>query len=169
MAAYQSGDMTAFEQLYAALAPSLIRYLRAQARDRAEDLLQETFLQLHRARATYEPGRPVRPWAFAIARNVVLMTRRTWARRSRNEVLVEGELPEVPVPGGGEGVADRQAIARALRGIGAGRRDALMLHHLAGLTFEEVGAVLGCSAGAAKVRAHRAMSELRRHFGLDES
>ena len=169
MAAYQSGDMTAFEQLYAALAPPLTRFLRAQARDRAEDLLQETFLQLHRARASYEPGRPVRPWAFAIARNVVLMSRRSWARRSRNEVLAEGEFPEIPVFGDEEGVADRQAMTRALRGIGTLRRDALILHHLVGLTFEEVGAVLGCSTGAAKVRAHRAMSDLRRHFGLDES
>ena len=39
----------------------------------AEDLLQETFLQIHRSRAGWQRGRPVRPWAFGVAKNVWLM------------------------------------------------------------------------------------------------
>ena len=47
----------------------------------ADDLVQETFLQLHRARHTYNPAFPLLPWAMAIARHVWLMDRRTLSRR----------------------------------------------------------------------------------------
>jgi len=65
MVAYQRGTMEAFETIYSALASPLRGFLRVLARERtvADDLLQETFLQLHRVRHTYEPGRPVKPWS----------------------------------------------------------------------------------------------------------
>ena len=65
MIAYQSGSLEAFESLYRILYPTLLRYLMYQTfdRSRAEDLLQESFLQLHRSRRSYMPGRPVLPWA----------------------------------------------------------------------------------------------------------
>ena len=58
MQAYQSGRFEAFDDLYAAIAPALRRYLLSHARDaaKADDLVQETFLQLHRARHTYDRG-----------------------------------------------------------------------------------------------------------------
>ncbi len=167
MAAYQDGSAPAFEGLYAILAPRLRGYLRALTRDavRAEDLLQDTFLQLHRARRTYLAGRPVKPWVFAIARNVFLMERRSAARRGRREVLADGDLPEVGVPAEMEGLADRDRVARALAEVPRDRREAVVLHHVQGMSFKEVGAVLGISEGAAKVRAHRGMNDLRRLLG----
>ena len=83
MVRYQAGEADAFEQLYTMLAPSLRHYLLALARDaqRADDLLQDTFLQIHRSRRTYNPGRPVRPWAFAVARHMWLMDQRTRRRK----------------------------------------------------------------------------------------
>lgn len=163
MVAYQSGDIRAFETLYGALSGQLLGYLHALARDhtRAEDMLQETFLQLHRARATYQPGRPVKPWVYAIARNVFLMHRRAAARRGRHEVLAEEELPDLPVAAEVESLADRDLLRRALAQLSENRREALLLHHFMGLSFREVGAVLGISEGAAKVRAHRATARLR--------
>jgi len=163
MIAYQGGEMAAFEALYAALAPPLGRYLRALTRDagRAEDLLQETFLQLHRARRTYAPPRPVKPWAYAIARNVFLMARRAATRRARHETLADEELPELPVAPEAESLGDRDAVRRALVHVPEDRREALVLHHVHGLSFREVGAVQGVSEGAAKLRAHRGMIELR--------
>lgn len=75
MAAYQAGAIEAFDALYEYLAPSLLHYLAAATRDRAhaQDLLQETFLQIHRSRRACRTGLPVRPWVFAIARHVALM------------------------------------------------------------------------------------------------
>lgn len=167
MLAYQGGDPVAFDYLYTVLAPGLLGYLSSLTRDRgrAEDLLQETFLQVHKARATYLHGRPVKPWVYAIARNVFLMQRRAAARRGRRETLADEELPEVPVPPEVESLADRELVRRALAGLPADRREVLELHHFMGMSFREVGAVLGISEGAAKVRAHRAIAQLREALG----
>jgi RNA polymerase sigma-70 factor (ECF subfamily) len=163
MIAYQKGDGAAFESLYGALAPPLGGYLRALCRDAAlaEDLLQETFLQVHRARRTYISPRPVKPWIYAIARNVFLMSRRSSIRRGRHEGLPEQELPEIPIPPEVESLADRDAVRRALGNVPADRREALLLHHVWGLSFREVGAVQGVSEAAAKLRAHRGVVALR--------
>src|SRR5690349_16591841 len=100
MAGYLDGRLEAFDALYAALAPRLRSYLLAQCRDAtlADDLVQDAFLQLHRSRRTYEPGRPVTPWAFAIARHVFLMHRRRTARRLRFEETVAAETAATEAP-----------------------------------------------------------------------
>jgi RNA polymerase sigma-70 factor, ECF subfamily len=66
MAEYQAGSVEAFDRLHDALAPDLKAHLTALARDStcADDLLQETFLQIHRSRAVHTPGEPVRPWCL---------------------------------------------------------------------------------------------------------
>jgi RNA polymerase sigma-70 factor (ECF subfamily) len=163
MAAYQSGNMEAFETIYLALGGALRGYLGALARNRgvADDLLQETFLQVHRVRHTYQSPRPVRPWLYAIARNVFLMHRRSTSRRGRHEAIADDALPEVPIFPEVEGLGDRETIRVALARVAEGRREPLLLHHILGMSFKEVGAVLGISEGAAKVRAHRALADLR--------
>ncbi len=171
MEAYQGGDVTAFETLYSALAPPLKGYLRALTRDAtlADDVLQDTFLQMHRARHTFRPGHAVKPWAYAIARNVFLMHRRARGRRERREVLADSTLPESPVrPADGE-IVDRDTLGRAVAMVGRERCEELLLHHVAGLSFREIAGVLGISEGAAKVRAHRAMAELKRVLRGDRS
>jgi len=164
MAAYQQGDLQAFEALYRQLAPGLLRYLGMLSRDRsrAEDLLQETFLQIHRSRRTHLPGRPVVPWAFAIARHVHLMDLRARARRHRMERPHPGEeLPEIPVPPEAEGVADRTTLQRALARLPPDQLEAVALHHVWGFTFREIGAMLGIAAVTAKLRAYRGLRRLR--------
>lgn len=166
MVAYQRGELTAFEELYQRLSGRLRSYLSSLtwSSARAEDLLQETFLQMHRSRQTYLPGRAVIPWAFAIARHVFLMERRAAARRARMEVDAGDELPEVPVPAAVEGFATRQTILRALGALTLDGREAVLLHHVFGLTFGEIGGLLGIREGTAKLRAHRAIQSLRENL-----
>jgi len=161
MVGYQKGSMGDFSALYAELSRPLLRYLWTYVRNSstAEDLLQETFLQIHRARHTYLPPRPLRPWVYAITRHVALMHLRS-ARR-RKEQLADGELPDLPVPPGFEHLADRATVLRMLDRLPRSGQEVLILHHLLGLSFEEVGKVVGLSAGTAKVRAHRALRSLR--------
>ncbi len=168
MTEYQKGRMEAFTGLFGALEQPLLRYLWTFVRDRAtaEDLLQETFLQVHRARRTYQPPRPVRPWIYAITRHVALMHLRS-ARR-RKESLPDEELPEVPVPPEMEAYADRATVQRLLAGLPRPAREVLVLHHILGLSFKEVGRIVGVAAGTAKVRAHRAIKSLRRELGVTE-
>jgi RNA polymerase sigma-70 factor, ECF subfamily len=85
MIRYQGGSIDAFQEIYSQLAQGVRRYLShlAGGSEIADDLLQETFLQMHRSRAAYNPNYAVRPWVFGLARNVFLMNRRAarqWAK-----------------------------------------------------------------------------------------
>jgi RNA polymerase sigma-70 factor, ECF subfamily len=162
MAQYQAGELEAFEELYRRTLPTVRGYLAALTRDtsRTADLAQETYLQIHRSRATYDPRLPVKPWILAIARHVRLSDERSrWRRRAREVGGLEGV--DMPVPPEVEGLADRDALARALAALPADRREALVLHHVYGLSFREVGHVVGVSEGGARIRASRGMTELR--------
>ncbi len=168
MVAYQSGELEAFENLYGLLSPKLFGYLSSLTWDpgRAEDLVQETFLQIHRSRHTYIPQRPVQPWAFAIARHVYLMDRRARARRRRIESEQLDELVEIPVPSFMAQLGTRSELQRALAGLADDRREAVLLHHVWGFSFGEIGAMLGIRAGTAKLRAHRAIHALRENLSV---
>lgn len=162
MAGYQAGRADAFDRLHDALAPDLKAYLLSLCRDgaRADDLLQETFLQIHRHRDAHIPGSPVRPWVFAIAKRVFLMERRGAGRREHYEQLSATQAPERSGHGV-ERVHARQQVESAMRHVPPGGRAAFLLHHLAGLSFKEIGARLGIKPGAAKLRSSRAASLMR--------
>ena len=161
MIGYQKGNMDDFTLLYSELAEPLKRYLWTFVRDAAtvDDLLQTTFLQVHRARHTYQPPRPVKPWLYAITRHVALMHLR--GSRRRKESVATENLPEVPVPPEVESLGDRTLVRKLLMELPRPAQEVLTLHHLLGLSFEEVGRIMGISAGAAKVRSHRALKVLR--------
>lgn len=163
MAEYQGGSGEAFDGLHEALAPQLRGYLISATRDRAraDDLLQETFLQIHRARAAYRPGWPVRPWVFAIAKRVYLMDRRAAGRRARHEVPAGAEAPDASVPASVDQLNERRELALALRRVSPDGRRAFILHHVIGFSFADIAAKLGIDHGAAKVRSSRAASTMR--------
>lgn len=167
MRAYQSGDGAAFNRLYAALGPVLRRYLRSVARDetRVDDLVQETFLQIHRARRTYNPERPVIPWALAIARHVFLMECRV-RKRKYDPAAVEFDEEVSFADSGLERSAEssmmaRDQVRRGLASLTPGARRVVMMHHVQGWSFREIGERLGINSTAAKLRASRGMNALR--------
>ena len=166
MQAYLDGDIEAFDALYAAFAGRLRGYLLAQCRDAAlaDDLLQETFMQIHRSRRTYQPGRPVTPWLYAIARHVYLMKRRSAGRRIR----FEERWSPTPAPATCRTTrstrSEGDAVRRALRHVPADQRQALLMHHVEGWSFVEIAARLGIRVNAAKTRAFRGMKKMREHL-----
>lgn len=161
MTRYQQGDAEAFTGLYQALKGPLQRYLWTFVRNTtiAEDLAQEAFLQIHRARHTYASPRPVRPWVYAISRHVALMHLRT--KRRRKESLAPEDLPEVPVPPEMDRIGDASTVFTLMSRLPRAGQEVLTLHHLLGMSFQEVGNILGIAPGTAKVRAHRALKTLR--------
>ncbi len=161
MAGYQRGEAVAFEELYDRFAGDLRDFLTLLCGDRelADDLVQESFLQLHRARHTYMPRRSFRPWALAIARHVFRMECRARRRRWRHE----RRFPQIDwrPPAEIEGVARRDEIDEALASLSPERQEVVLLHHALGLSFDEIGAILGERAGTVKVRAHRGLKQIR--------
>ena len=161
MREYQSGRFEAFDEIYASIAPAVRRYLLSQARDaaKADDLVQETFLQMHRARHTYDPSFPLMPWTMAIARHVWLMDRRTLSRRpwAPDDVTAM----DLPVKAEAASFADRVEVRRALGKVAPARRHAVIQHHVLGFSFKEIAERAGIAETAAKLRSSRGMQQLR--------
>src|SRR5262245_50374802 len=165
MERYARGDETAFADLYDAIAPRLLGFLRRATRDpsAAEDLMQQTLLQMHRTRGSFIPGAPVMPWAFAIARRLMIDAARR--RRAERRLFADGRGPadgRPYEPADTTPRADDLAHARRLARRIRHRLDALpelqrtayrLLHH-EGLSLKGAAAVLGTSVTAVKLRAH---------------
>src|SRR5215471_21247139 len=123
MASYVTGDRQAFTTLFARLAPRLHRFFRRSfaSEAAADDLLQQTFLKIHRARATYRQDMKVAPWAFAIAARVRLdeLRRRkrlsedgdedAWARADE-QLAAAAQVEDRAAPDAGEAEQVRQAV-----------------------------------------------------------
>lgn len=164
MVRFCAGDQGAFEILYDRYASQLEIFLRRFVQDRtlAEDLLQTTFLSFVRARGRYVANAGVRAWIYSIAANAARdALRRRGVRREEpldDEVAnMGGEDPELSM----SDPSVARAVNQALNQLPPEQREAVLLHKLHGLSFPEVAAALGTTAGAAKVRAHRGYQQLK--------
>jgi RNA polymerase sigma-70 factor (ECF subfamily) len=173
MERYAEGDDAAFAEVFRELAPRMRAFLQRLSgrREIADDLTQETFLRIHRARGTFAKGRAVLPWAYAIARNCYLDHYRA---RSRLRVSCDSEMVH-EVATGRETDAEDEVSARrsaerveqTLAKMTPARREAFVLLRYEGLSVEAAAQVLGVSEGAVKVRAFHAYELLRQALELD--
>lgn len=164
MAAYVAGDVESFQELFRRYAPLLETKLAARPGDRNDvaDLVQQTFLHLHRARYDFDPRYKLRPWIVTIAINV---SREASRRRfRRHELLFDFEAETAPPSASSEHRQLEPALLvhEAMAQLPPEQREAIELHWIKGLPFYEIAASLGISAGAARVRAHRGYEALRR-------
>jgi RNA polymerase sigma-70 factor (ECF subfamily) len=163
MAAYVAGDRAAFRVLFDRYAPILYRVMLRQLRaaEEAHDLVQQTFLQLHRARFDFRQGAKLRPWIFTIALNL----KREHFRRTRRRPEAPLELDGRKDPAtNGESPLDREearALRLAIEGLPPDQREVIELHWFEGLSFPEVAEIVGAGLSAVKVRAHRGYRRLR--------
>lgn len=159
---YQAGSLAAFEALYRALAPRVNGFIRARVHDDAlaGDLLQEIFLELHRSRHTWLPGRSVTGWTFGIAQNVLLRHRREMHRRGQHEVLAGSlELDERLAPCATD--FELQPLQDALGRLSPDSRATWWMRNIEGLSFEVIARRLGIAATAVRLRCSRASRALR--------
>jgi RNA polymerase sigma-70 factor, ECF subfamily len=162
---YARGDDTAFAEIYAFLAPRLRTYLQRRCGDRqaADDLLQQTFLRLHRSRATFVPGAPVAPWAFTIAASVLADGHRARRREPPTDPEILDELPSAAA-GADEALHVRHLSGRlhqAFRGLPTSQQTAYQLVRHEGLSLADAAGRLGVSVVAVKLRLHRAGQALQ--------
>lgn len=171
MSAVARGDLAGMNEIYRNRHRPLFRffYRLTNRQATAEDLAHEVFLRMIRYRHTYQvekdngegPG-AFEAWMYRIARNTLA----DHARKYRHEVAPgDGELESIasarPTPF--ETAAKRQDLAllhRALRELPDDKRELLVLTRFQGLSYEQIGRILGCQAGTVKGRVFRAMKEL---------
>ena len=91
MVRYQQGDFAAATVLIGRISPRLHRFFLAKSMSRADadDLLQETWLRIHKVRHTYRPGEPALPWFYAIARHIRVDHYRKSVRDATGERALE--------------------------------------------------------------------------------
>ena len=169
MVAYARGDAAAFARLFSRFSPLLLGVMRGGMRDEetARELVQQTFLQLHRARRDYKPGQPLRPWLLTIAYN---LKRDHFRRKTRRPEVGLESAPEQVNGRTPAQALERHGRARKLRAalsrLPDDQRQVIELHWFGEVPFAEIAQTVGSSVGAVKVRAHRGYKKLR---GLLES
>jgi RNA polymerase sigma-70 factor (ECF subfamily) len=172
MALYARGVDDAFKPLYAAVTPRLTGLFQRRLRDKTEiaDLVQETFLRVHRARSTFVPGAAAMPWILTIARHLLADVHRAAARRddkgSKYDRL-ECSSHHVPIdvaPTGEQMLIAGEAAAllgRAFDRLPETQRAALRLVKTEGLSVAQAAVALGTTTAGVKLRTHKACRRLR--------
>ena len=179
MLAYRDGDEEAFTFLFKRYEIRIFNYILRHVGNRAlaEDILQNSFLKVHRSRKSYRPSAAFSTWIFTIASNLLRDTARAERRQANIVDLQEardkvatgsGPLgsvtmsrPQNPeVESGDREIADY--IRQAIQALPTDQRELIILAKYEGFKYEEIAEILNTTPGAVKVKAHRAMKFLQR-------
>ncbi|HVC00170.1 MAG TPA: sigma-70 family RNA polymerase sigma factor [Candidatus Dormibacteraeota bacterium] len=173
MLGVKAGDEACFEQLLEKYRTPLVSFLYRMVRDQAtaEDLAQEAFLRVFRARKSYAPDAKFTTWLFRIATNLALNSLRDGRRRQRELSIdspEQGDQPLLDVADPGAAIEQKlvdrdrsRAIWQAVQELPEKQRAAVMLHKYQELGYDEIACILGCSESALKSLLFRAYQTLR--------
>lgn len=159
---YCAGELGAFDELYNRYQGRLVRFLSQMVGpSQAVDIAQVTMIKVHENRHSYRQGANLAAWIFTIARNSALDHLRSAPRRREVGGLEIEHGQDAPRRDILRDAQVREAIAK----LPDDQAQVIQLHWFAGLTFEEVGAVVGATGAAVRVRAHRGYEKLRDALG----
>jgi RNA polymerase sigma-70 factor, ECF subfamily len=167
------GEHWALAELFRAYQPPLVRYLRAQEPQVADDLAGEVWIAVASGLRRFE-GDEVRfrGWLFTIARRRLIDHRRRAARRrtdpvddDRLDIAVDRGLGRDPMWVVLDRIGAQQAIATLVDGLTAEQAEAVLLRVVGGFDVPEVARIMGRSPGAIRVLCHRALRKLAARFG----
>ena len=155
----RSGDLEALEALYRAFETPVYNLARRILRspEDAEDVLQETFLEVLRSIRGYRGDGPLWAWIRRIAASKALM-------RIRREQLRAADAFDDETTAGAPALAAMPArldLERAFERLSETSRSVVWLHDVEGYTHEEIGASLGVETGTSKAQLSRARARLR--------
>ena len=182
MLGVKAGDDASFELLLAKYRTPLVHFLFRMVRDAAtaEDLAQEVFLRVYRARKKYAPSAKFTTWLFRIATNLALNA----IRDSRNEKMgisidepagagrgaggADSNQPRMDATDKRPGMVERMmerdraaVIKRAILALPEKQRAAVLLHKYHDLDYDEIARILDCSESSLKSLLFRAYETLR--------
>src|SRR5215469_3365606 len=162
MVRYQQGDFAAATVLIDRISPHLHRFFLAKSMSRAdaEDLLQETWLRIHKVRHTYRPDEPALPWFYAIARHI----RVDHYRKSIRVAAGEKELVEMSK---GTSPTSNQVggLEALLAPLSESQREVIAMLKVEGMSLEDVARATSSGVGSVKQKVHRAYKKLRETIG----
>jgi RNA polymerase sigma-70 factor (ECF subfamily) len=127
----------------------------------AADAAQETFLTMTRRLSRFEGRSDFKTWLFGIARRQCLAIAR---KRRRDPAPIEAWVDVAASPGA-SCPFEAEAVRNALRSLSPEHREAVLLHEVEGLTYDEIAAVTGVPTGTVKSRVHYAFASMRRTLG----
>ena len=176
MLAFRDGDDAAFDTLFRRWAGPVLRYLERMLRDTgaAEELAQEVFVRVFRARESYRVEARFSTWLYTIATHLALNElRRPWRRRP-HESAEEGPalaLASAEPPADEVAHARRvsERVDRALAALPERQRSALWLAAVEGLSYAEVAQALGTTEKSVKALVHRARAALASRMTAEEA
>ncbi|MEM8817631.1 MAG: sigma-70 family RNA polymerase sigma factor [Pseudomonadota bacterium] len=165
MLRFGEGDSQAFEELYRRHNDALYRYFLRLGSDpaTAEDLYQEAWSKIIRARASYRPTAKFTTYLYRVAHNCFIDNIRR-NKRHRHTAQIEPDTQAadcVPPEAAAETGLARRRLERALEDLPFEQRDAFLLHEEAGLGLDDIARVTGANREAAKSRLRYAVKKLR--------
>ena len=168
MARVKDGELDLLAELFERHQRRLFNFfLRlAPGRSAAEDLVQEVFVRMLKYRHTFRSEAEFTPWMFAMARNAAVDQFRA---RPKLEVQEDPDAPEPAAPlehpvEAMETKERSELLQAALKRLPREKRELLLLARFGEMKYDSIGALLGISVGAVKVRVHRALKELREAY-----
>jgi RNA polymerase sigma-70 factor (ECF subfamily) len=182
LARFCKGQTEAFGALVRRYERELYGYLRRYLGDAslAEDVFQNTFLQVYVKSGHYEAGRPVRPWLYTIATNQAIDALRRNGRHQllsldqQREEMADGEMGSLvetlesvsPSPvESAQGQERRQKVRASVDRLPDFLRQVLVLAYYQGLKYREIADILGIPVGTVKSRLHAALVKLQETWG----
>lgn len=162
------GHGAGFEEIYAARAPALLRYLKRVTGSRhvAEELLQETFLRLHVQMSSREPIANPSAWLFRVGTNLANDRARGAGREGRREehyAASSGRVVEFA-----RQLEQQQLIVNALRAVPPRMRQVLLLF-VEGCSYREIAEITGAEAGHIGVLLQRARAAFGKQYDIEVS
>jgi len=170
MLRYCEGDVAAFEMLYKRHNDALFRYLLrlCRHRDTAEDVFQEVWGKIIKARESYRPTAKFSTFLYRVAHNCFIDHLR---RNKRHSNTADIEADSQPDPGEQPDMLTERSLARrrletALRKLPDEQRDAFLLHEEGGFSLDQIAAITGSNRETSKSRLRYAVHKLRQ--AIDE-
>ena len=167
MCAAQDGDAGAYRTLLRECLPVIASMARAQGvqGDAVNDVVQDTLVTIHKARATYDPARPFLPWLRAITRRRAIDIMRRTGRQPHevhDPVAYEVHADAGPVPG--QVIENRErdrSLIEAVAALPPRQREAVEHFAFRERSLDEAARLTGRSKDALKVNLHRGIKALR--------